>query len=174
MKFFRERRSKYCFGGYSFLIENYRIYFRVKSYSNLIEHFNLYCSCFCFLPPLYLMNALSLDLRLRILKACDKNNATRAQVADRFDVSLGMVKKLLSQRRRIGDIASQRHRCGRKPLIDEDCRNKLRELVESRPDATLQEMRSALGLDCTLVAIHHALIRMGLAYTFEKGRIKVD
>jgi transposase len=83
---------------------------------------------------------------------------------DRFDVSLGMVKKLLSQRRRIGDIASQRHRCGRKPLIDEDCRNKLRELVESRPDATLQEMRSALGLDCTLVAIHYALIRMGLAY----------
>jgi transposase len=110
------------------------------------------------------MNALSLDLRLRILKACDKNNATRAQVADRFDVSLGMVKKLLSQRRRIGDIASQRHRCGRKPLIDEDCRNKLRELVESRPDATLQEMRSTLGLDCTLVAIHYALIRMGLAY----------
>lgn len=110
------------------------------------------------------MNALSLDLRQRILKACDKHDTSRAQVAERFDVSLAMVKKLLSQRRRIGDIGSQRHRCGRKPLIDEGCRAKLRDLVEARPDATLQEMRSILGLDCTLVAIHYALIRMGLAY----------
>ena len=110
------------------------------------------------------MNALSIDLRQRILKACDKKEATRLQVAHRFDVSLGMVKKLLSQRRCIGDIAPQRHRCGRKPLIDADCGTRLRELVVARPDATLQEMRSSLGLDCTLVAIHYALIRMGLAY----------
>ena len=38
---------------------------------------------------------LSLDIRERILKAYDKGGVNRQEVADRFDVSLGMVKKLL-------------------------------------------------------------------------------
>lgn len=110
------------------------------------------------------MNTLSLDLRQRILKAYDRQDSTRDQVARRFDVSLGMVKKLLSQRRRLGDIRSQRHRCGRKPLIDAVCCKRLRDLVAARPDATLQELREALGVDCTLVAVHYVLIRLGLTY----------
>jgi transposase len=110
------------------------------------------------------VKTLSLDLRQRILKAYDRQDSTRNQVARRFDVSVGMVKKLLSQRRRLGDIRPQHHRCGRKPLIDAACCRRLQELVASRPDATLQEMREALGLDCTLVAIHYVLIRLGLTY----------
>jgi hypothetical protein len=41
----------------------------------------------------------------------------RDQIARRFRVFLGIVKKLLQQRRRCGDIAPQHHRSGRKPLI---------------------------------------------------------
>lgn len=110
------------------------------------------------------MKTLSLDLRQRILKAYDRQDSTRDQVARRFDVSVGMVKKLLSQRQRLGDIRPQYHRCGRKPLIDAGCCRRLRDLVAARPDATLQELRGDLGLDCTLVAIHYVLIRMGLTY----------
>jgi transposase len=45
---------------------------------------------------------LSLDLRQRILACCDEAKLTRQQIADRFCVSLGMVKKLLAQRKKTG------------------------------------------------------------------------
>ena len=51
------------------------------------------------------MRTLSLDLRERILSAYDKKEGTREEIAARFRVSLGMVKKLLQQRRRTGNIA---------------------------------------------------------------------
>ena len=40
----------------------------------------------------------------------------REAVARRFRVSLGMVKKLLQQRRRTGDVRPQHHRSGRKQI----------------------------------------------------------
>ena len=46
------------------------------------------------------MRTLSLDLRERILTAYDRHEGTRPEVGHRFRVSLGMVKKLLQQRRR--------------------------------------------------------------------------
>ena len=39
------------------------------------------------------MRALSLDLRERIVAACDRGTAIQRQIAERFEVSLGMVKK---------------------------------------------------------------------------------
>lgn len=58
-----------------------------------------------------------MDLRERILGAYDAGDATREMVAGRFRVSLVMVKKLIQQRRRLGEIGSQHHRTGRKPRI---------------------------------------------------------
>jgi len=110
------------------------------------------------------MRALNLDLRQRILKAYDRQGSTRDEVARRFNVSVGMVKKLLSQRQRLGDIRPQYHRCGRKPLFDAACCCRLRDLVRARPEATLQKLHGALGVDCTLVAIHYLLIRLGLSH----------
>ena len=51
------------------------------------------------------MTTLSIDLRERILAAYDAGEGTREEIATRFRVSLGMVKKLLQQRRTTGDIA---------------------------------------------------------------------
>ena len=52
------------------------------------------------------MAALSMDLRERILASYDRGEGTRDQIASRYQVSLGMVKKLLQQRRhRGGDIS---------------------------------------------------------------------
>ena len=41
---------------------------------------------------------ISLDLRERIVAAYDEKQGTREEIAKRFRVSLGMVKKLLAQR----------------------------------------------------------------------------
>jgi transposase len=110
------------------------------------------------------MKALSIDLRERILATYDKENATREDVARRFRVSLGMVKKLIQQRRHTENIQSRRHLCGRKPLILENHRSQMRDLVSKKPDITLAELRDAVGLNCTLPAIHYALEQMGLSY----------
>jgi transposase len=110
------------------------------------------------------MATISVDLRQRILKAYDRGDATREQVASRFEVSLGMVKKLIQQRRHCGDIAPRHHRSGRKPIILDSHRRELRSLVSKQPDLTLEEIRARLGLACTIQAIHYVLADMGLTY----------
>lgn len=110
------------------------------------------------------MKTISLDLRERILAAYDAGDATREQVGQRFRVSEGMVKKLLQQRRRTGEIGPRHHRSGRKARILPAHGAQLRALVQQQPDLTLAELRSALALNCTLPAIHYALAALDLTY----------
>lgn len=107
---------------------------------------------------------ISLDLRERLLAAYDAGAGTREAVARRFRVSLGMVKKLLQQRRRLGDLRPQHHRSGCKPRIVASHQRQLQTLLAQKPDLTLRELRAATGLDCTLPAIHYVLVRLGLTY----------
>jgi transposase len=110
------------------------------------------------------MRTLSLDLGERILASYDKEEGSRQEVADRYRVSLGMVKKLIQQRRHTGEIGARHHRSGRKPLIMEAHRRQMGARLRDKPDLTLKELREAVGLQCTLPAIHYALEAMGLTY----------
>jgi transposase len=114
------------------------------------------------------MAALSLDLRKRIVSAYLSGEGTREVIAQRFNVSLGMVKKLLQQRRKLGHIKSLHHRAGRKRTIVAEHRIAIRKLLADKPDMTLAELREALGLTCTLPALHYVLADMNL--TFKKRR----
>lgn len=105
-----------------------------------------------------------MDLRERILAAYDRDEGTRLQVAERFAVSLGMVKKLLQQRRNTGDIAPRHRYSGRKPKITQKHQRHLERLVRKHSDMTLEELRDAIGVDCSLPAIHYALVKLGLSY----------
>jgi len=110
------------------------------------------------------MKTISLDVRERIITCYDRLGKTRAQVAQWFGVSLGMVKKLLQQRRRIGDLAPQHHRAGRKPKILPRHRQQFQALLKKQPDLTLAELRAATGLACSLPAICYVLADLGLTY----------
>jgi transposase len=110
------------------------------------------------------MRTLSLDLRERILTSYDRKEGTRQDIGARYRVSLGMVKKLLQQRRRTGDIRPRHYRSGRKPTILPGHQHQMRTLLARKPDLTLKELRQAVALNCTLPAIHYALQRMGLTY----------
>ena len=110
------------------------------------------------------MRTLSLDLRERIVTKYDKGLATRQQVAEHYGVSLGMVKKLLQQRRRTGDLGPRHHLSGRKPRFLAKHRKALSSLLSKRPDMTLRELREALAVPCSLPAIHYVLAGMGLTY----------
>lgn len=110
------------------------------------------------------MRTLSLDLRERILASYDRKEGTREEIAQRFKVSLGMVKKLLQQRRRTGEIAPRHRFSGRKAVLLPAHGQEMRALLRRKPDMTLRELRSALALACTLPAIHYALQKIGLTY----------
>lgn len=110
------------------------------------------------------MRTASLDLRERILASYDHDEGTRVEIAHRFRVSLGLVKKLLQQRRHTGDIAPRHRYSGRKPLIVAAHRSQLRGLLVKKNDLTLKELRQATGLKCSLQAINVVLGKMGLTY----------
>lgn len=110
------------------------------------------------------MRTLSVDLRERILSSYDNDEGTRDEIAHCFRVSLGMVKKLLQQRRRTGDIAPRHRFAGRKPMIVTAHQSQLRALLAKKNDLTLKELRVATGLKCSLQAIHVVLATMGLTY----------
>ncbi len=110
------------------------------------------------------MKTLSVDLRERILASCDAREGTREETANRYRVSLGLVKKLLQQRRKTGDIRPRHHYSGRKPKILDPHRRRMRDLLSRQPDMTLAELRQATALSCSLPAIHYALVAMNLTY----------
>jgi len=110
------------------------------------------------------MPTISLDLRQRIISSYDQGAGTREDLAKRYRVSLGLVAKLLHQRRRTGDIAPRHRFSGRKPKLIGTHRRQLRALLKKQPDLTLRELHAALGVACTLQAIHYVLLDMGLTY----------
>jgi transposase len=108
--------------------------------------------------------ATSLDLRERIVAAYEGREGTRADVAKRFKVSVGMVKKLMAQSNRTGDLRPRYRYCGRKARLEPEHGERMRKLVGQEPDVTLEEIKQRLGLGCTIGAIHWVLARMGLTY----------
>ena len=86
----------------------------------------------------------SLDLRRRVVAAVDVGDATQAQVAARFSVSLGWVRKLLGQRRRVGHVEALGHRGGAPRRLDERALEAVRAAVTLHPDIALEELRLRL------------------------------
>lgn len=104
--------------------------------------------------------AYSLDLRERVLAACDAGLASRV-VAQQYRVSRAWVDRLKQRRRATGEIGPRRPRRF-KPSVLAGHLEQLRALVAARPDRTLAELREALGVSCSLMAVWRALRRLDL------------
>lgn len=110
------------------------------------------------------MKTTSLDLRRRIVETYDEGKWTQEEVAKRFRVSHGLVKKLLSQRKRTGQIEARHRFSGRKARLLPERGAELKSLVAKEPDLTLAEMKERMKLECSIGAIHWVLGRLGLTY----------
>jgi transposase len=112
------------------------------------------------------MDALSLDLRERILVACDRGDLTRGEVADDFRVSRRFVQKVLRLRADGAPLAPKPRGGGRAPALGGRVLESLRALVREKPDRTLSELREALresGAPAVSVpTVCRALKRLGL------------
>ena len=87
------------------------------------------------------MKAYSMDLRRRVLAACDRGEGTKF-VAERFGVSPAWVRRLKQRRREDGTIEPRPSGGDRRGKFDETALKRLRERVEVHPDATLEQFNA--------------------------------
>jgi transposase len=111
-----------------------------------------------------------MDLRQRVVQACDTGGRTRGEIARLFQVSTSWIRRLLQRRRETGSIAPLPHGGGRQPIFDTARLEQLRRSVAEVPDATLAELRARLGLACSLAVIHEALKALRLRYKKDAAR----
>jgi transposase len=115
------------------------------------------------------MKAYSIDLRERVVAACDARDGTREQIAARFSVSVSWVRKLIRQRRETGSIAPKPRGGGRAPAFDDEAARRLRAAVRADDDATLEQLGRAAGVSCCASAVHRALARLGVTRKKSRG-----
>ena len=115
------------------------------------------------------MKPLSEDLRERIVAAYEAGEGSYEVIASRFKVGPTVVGKLVRQKRDLGTLHSQVHRCGRKPAVSGEKEAQLREHLEKYPDATVLERHDALGLKCSEKTLWQTLRKMG--WRFKKSRL---
>ncbi len=93
--------------------------------------------------------AYSDDLRKKLLKAHAAGNGTLRELAERFGVSAGWAFKVSAAKRQSGSaVRVPQRRAGSR--IDKE---RVRRLVESKPDIILRELQAELGLAGQMISL---------------------
>jgi transposase len=107
------------------------------------------------------MRAYSMDLRVRVLAACDAGDGT-AEVAEAFAVSPAWVRRLKQRRREAGEIgprAPARPGPALAPHAD-----RLLAMAREWPGRTAAEYRDRLGVRVSVLTVWRMLRRLGLTH----------
>lgn len=87
------------------------------------------------------------ELRERVVAAVEQGIHSIADVAEIFGVGVSFVKKMLKLHRD-GESLKPRHGGGIEPLLNPERLEILRAAVETRPDATLEELQRFIADEC--------------------------
>lgn len=112
------------------------------------------------------MGIANAQVRQRAINAYMDGEGTQALVAKLYGVDLSTFQRWLQRYRRSGRAAPL-PRGHNPPALDEAQMQQLDMLVQQTPDATLEQLRDAMNLSCSIVAVHNALKRLG--YRFKKN-----
>src|SRR5205085_4520230 len=94
--------------------------------------------------------AYSVDLRRKVVQACERSLASQAEVARFFGVSQSFVEKLLRLHRRTGELEPDRKRAGRPARIDAATCAQVQGWLQEQNDLTLAELADRLQERCGL------------------------
>ena len=112
------------------------------------------------------MQAYSLDLRQRVVRAYEQGHGSIAEIAEQFSVSTGFVKKMLRQWRSTGDLSPLPHGGGKPSSLPDALRQKLRRKVRQQDDISLAELQGFLHEEeqtsVHLSTVSRALKELGL------------
>jgi transposase len=108
------------------------------------------------------MNAYPIELRTRIVAAVDNGAGSLPTVAALFGVSTNCVANYLLLRTATGSLQPRPNPGGRAPAIGPERYDEVRQLLAAHPDLTLEQVRAALGLSCSLAAVCRTLKKLKL------------
>ena len=100
-------------------------------------------------------------VRKRIVELYEQEYST-SEIAEVFGVCESGVRRVRQHFRERGTLEPLPRTCGRKPMMSAEVERRIREHIAARPDATRDEVRSALGLSVSLQSISKWFKRLGL------------
>jgi transposase len=106
------------------------------------------------------MRPYSVDLRKRVLADYDAGVKTQA-ISEKYSVSTKWIRDLRRLREETGQIVPRQGKPGPKPKLAEHTQH-LTELVQHKPDATLNELRQQLPVAVSLVTVWRVLQALGM------------
>ena len=115
------------------------------------------------------MRAIPVPIRKRILELYEQGRNTR-EIAQFSGFCVAAVRRVRQQFRQRGTLEPRTHRCGRKTLLTDERKRRLRELLSQQPDATLAELGVRLGRPFPTSTIDLWLRRLGWKFKKNSGR----
>ena len=92
-------------------------------------------------------SALSTDLRERVVRAYQAGDGTREEIAERFEVGVATVGRLLRLLRATGSVQPKPHAGGPAPLLGESDRERLEAYLAENPSLTQGELAECFAED---------------------------
>ena len=115
------------------------------------------------------MQAIPVPLRKRIIELYEQGRSTQ-EIAQFSGFCVAAVRRVRQQFRERGTLEPQTHRCGRKTLLSEERKQRLRELLAAQPDATLAELCARRDRSFRSSTIDLWLRRLGWKFKKNSGR----
>lgn len=108
----------------------------------------------------------SIDLRQRIINAYEAREGSQRQIAERFQVSLSFVKRLIRRYRETGALKPKCHGGGAIAIIKQSELKQIEQLVKEQPDALLRELcerwEVRKGVKVSISTMHRRLEKLKL------------
>ena len=111
------------------------------------------------------MKAYSMDLRERVIDACDSGIGTN-EIAETFSVSTAWIRRLKQRRRDTGQLGPKKQRRGSIPILSKH-EDKIAKIIAEKPDATSKEIAEKLGelsVKVSRQTVDVAVRRLGYRY----------
>lgn len=117
----------------------------------------------------------SLDLRQRIVEAYGNGEGSQRRLAKRFKVSRSFIQDLLKLHRETGSLEPKAHGGGASAKIGPAQEPIVRRLVQTTPDATLEELcqdfEQETDIAVSVSTMHRALSALALTYKKNAARL---
>ena len=115
------------------------------------------------------MRAIPIPIRKRILELYDSGRSTR-DIAQFSGFCIAAVRRVRQQFRQRRALETRTYLCGRKTLLTEARKQRLRQLLSEQPDATLAELGARLDRPFRTSTIDLWLRRLGWKFKKNSGR----
>lgn len=115
------------------------------------------------------MRAIPIPIRKRILELYKGGMSTR-EIAQFSGFCVAAVRRVRQQFRERRSLEPQTHLCGRKTLLSEERKQRLKDLLSEQPDATLAELGARMDRSFPTSTMDLWLRRLGWRFKKNSGR----